>query len=406
MKKILILLICLFTFSNTIYADSMYCYIAKEENENVILKSDDEIKVFFNSSFDENELVSAKYQLYYDPYIFEIVKNNDEYVFHSEKYEINNVKVYSSIIEFEVLGNNSVYENYDIYVKFKVRKNAKKDDTTIELIGNNSNIKQILSYQIDGVEKSSEEKADCVNSKLLYTIDNNDEVKNDSYLSYLNVDSDIGYMTPVFYPKTFEYNVYLYNINSTISLDAVCAVEGCGVDDYFVGEIKENKTVYLETKNNDSIQKYRINFIIPNENNYEIPKLDDLKVIKYDILEEFNPYNKTYHVIIPEEENSLLIDYKSNDEVRIDGNDNFKIGENIVTITASNQYTYVKYYIVVQKEEKEVIEPQKNNEEETKEEINKNDKKDPLMAQNIIIGLIIISMLIAILVFAIKDKEN
>ena len=181
MKKVIIFLFSLFIFSGVVYADPFYCYIGKDSNESKVLTHNDEIKVYFKSTFDGYELVNGKFKLYYDPYVFEIVKNNEEYVFYNENYEIKNVKVYSSIIEFEVDGKENEYNN-DIYVKFKVKESAKVGNTTIELIKNKSNIKQILSSMVDDEEKSYEEDGECLNSKLFYEIKNENEFKNDAYL--------------------------------------------------------------------------------------------------------------------------------------------------------------------------------------------------------------------------------
>ena len=114
-----------------------------------------------------------------------------------------------------------------------------------------------------------------------------------------------------------------------------------------------------------------------------------------------------YHVIVPDTEDSLLIDYESDFDVKIVGNENFKIGENVVVMSVSNNEYTNKYYIIVNKQEKEVIEEKTNNVNEEKKEINNQsvNKKD-MTVPNIIIGLILLITLILIAVFIVKDKED
>lgn len=407
MKKVIIFLFSLFIFSSVVYADPFYCYIGKDSNESKILTHNDEIKVYFKSTFDGYKLVNGKFKLYYDPYVFEIVKNNEEYVFYNENYEIKNVKVYSSIIEFEVDGKENEYNN-DIYVKFKVKESAKVGNTTIELIKNKSSIKQILSSMIDDEEKSYEEDGECLNSKLFYEIKNESVFKNDAYLSYLDIDSDDGYMYPNFEPNVFNYEIYLNNTNNAISLDAVCAVEDCGIDDYYVGEVKKDINVTLKTNVGNNSEAYKIKIIVPKEDtNYEYPTLKDLRILKYNLLEEFHDYDNIYHVIVPDTEDSLLIDYESDYDVKIVGNENFKIGENVVVISVNNNDNINKYYIIVNKQEKEIIKEKTDNVKEEKEEINnQNVNKKDMTIPTIIIGLILLITLILITVFIVKDKQD
>ena len=215
-------------------------------------------------------------------------------------------------------------------------------------------------------------------------------------------------MYPNFEPNVLNYEIYLNNTDNTISLDAVCAVKDCGIDDYYVGEVKKDTNVTLKTNVGNNSETYKIKIIIPKEDNdYEYPTLKDLRILKYNLLEEFHDYDNIYHVIVPDTEDSLLIDYESDFDVKIVGNENFKIGENVVVISVNNNDNVNKYYIIVNKQEKEVIEEKTNNVNEEKKEINNQsvNKKD-MTVPNIIIGLILLITLILIAVFIVKDKED
>ncbi len=411
MKKIILILSVFLFWCGQIYAETNYCYISKDKDENVILKSNDEVKVYFNNSYDY-PISSAKFQLYYNPYVFEIVTNDDEYVFHDESIIIKSVKVYSSVIEFEVEGyidEDKVFPNF--YVKFKVLEDAKDGETTIELLKNNSQItqkKEIISSNADEIEYVSEEVTNttCLNTKLYYVIDNNSDSKeNDSRLSYIGVKDNNGYLYPDFSPSIYEYDLYFEDETDSIILFSTCASKEC-IFDNNVEVKKDMKSVILNSSVNDNKTTYKINVVVPNYKYDEWPTLDNLKVMNYDMLENFSEYTNTYHVNIPDSEDSVLIDYESDYDVEIIGNEDLKIGENIITIVVSNGEYENKYYLIVQKQEKEVIEERSLVKKSDKKDDtnNLNNKSDAV--QNITIGLILFTTLIMITVFILRDKEE
>ena len=107
---------------------------------------------------------------------------------------------------------------------------------------------------------------------------------------------------------------------------------------------------------------------------------------------------------MPQSVNDLSIDYESDFDVKIDGNENLQIGQNVIVISVSNENYTNKYYIVVQKEKEEIIveEPVKEDKTDTKTIGRITDKKMP----NIIVGLLLLITLILITVFIIKNKED
>lgn len=410
MKKI-VLLLSIFLFCCNIYAESNYCYISKDNEENVILKNNDEIKVYFNNSYDY-PIYAAKFKLYYNPYIFEIIQNGDEYIFHDESIIIKNTKVYSSIIEFEVEGYIDENKTFpELYVKFKVKEDAKDGETTIELVKNNSLIvqkKEITSGDVIEPEFVSEEiiKTTCFNSKLYYVIDNSsEEINNDSRLSYIGVVDNNGYLYPNFSPNIKEYDLYYESDEDSIYIESACSINNCEFEE--LKEVsKDSKVVILESGVGDNKTVYTINVVLPNYEYNEWPTLKSLNVMQYEIIEAFDEYTNTYHINVPDTLDSLLIDYESDYDVKILGNENLQIGENIVTIVVSNGEYENKYYLIVQKQEPEVIKERafvsKNNAKE--QAVIK--EKSSNMVQNITIGLILLTTLIMITVFIVKDKEE
>ena len=417
MKKVIFLIIILFLFCNIVYADPHYCYISKEENENVILKNGDEIKVYFSDNFGDT-LLKANFKLYYDPYVFEIVKNESgEYVYHDDYVKIKNAKVYSSIIEFDVEGSEDISLEYPtMYIKFKVKDSAKEGSTIIELINNSSSITSIYegnfySSDVGEYTKIDTNKIDCFNAKLYYKIDNkSDEVLLDSTYSYIGVATEGTYMYPSYSPEVTDYVVEVYNDNDEeIGIEISCAINGeCDNQEYIKVDYKKTKNLKITSKNGSSSTTYNFKINVIDENEYDdnsYPVLTDLKVLHYDLIEEFDSYDRTYHVSIPDTEDSLLIDYESDFDVKIDGNENFKVGENIVVITVSNNKYSNKYYIIVQKQEKEIIEEKTDIKEDNKKE-EVVEKPKSRFNGSIIIGLILLTTLILITVFIVKDKKN
>ncbi len=418
MKRVVIFLLSIFLFTNVVYADPHYCYISKEPNENVILKHGDEIKVYFTDNFYDS-LLKAKFKLYYDPYIFEIVKNdNDEYVFHDDFVSIKNVKVYSSIIEFNVEGSENIELDYPkIYVKFKVKDTAKDGKTIIELINNSSSITTIYegnfySDDVGEFTKIDTTDVDCFNAKLYYKIDNkSDEVLLDSTYSYIGVPFEGAYMYPNYSPDVTKYEIEVYGDElEEIALEISCAINGeCDNEEYIPIDYKNTKSLKVTSRNGSKSTTYEFKINIPNyEDDEDYPILTDLKVLHYDMVEKFDEYDKVYHVIVPDTVDSLSIDYESDYDVSISGNSNFVIGENIVTISVTTKNLTNKYYIVVSKQEKEIIEektPDVKEEEKKNEEPVIENKPSKLMP-TIIIGLILLTVLILIAVFLIKDKEE
>ena len=407
MKKIIIFLIAFFAFVSVAYADPLYCYIEKNSEDNMTLKNGEEVTVYFKSSH-EYGIMNGKYQLYFDPYVFEVVKEEENFVFQDGETKIINAAKHSSIVEFEI-DNDANYENElpKIYIKLKVKEDAKKGSSTVELIGDNSYVRKAQTV----TDENGEEKLDiteekCYNSILKYNIDKDNEEKvNDSSLSSIEFDSSLGYLYPPFAPDTYDYKLYLFDPVEDLYLTTLCAVNGCAEEDFKVGEVKKSKKVTITTKNNGSTTKYNVEAeVLDYDYDESYPTLTKLEVRKYTLAENFDEYRSTYHVVVPEDETSLLIDYESDYDVKIEGNENFDFGENVVIITVSKDKTINKYYIVVQKQHKEIIE------DDTDPVVPSKDKEQPTTGDNrianITLGVIILITLIVLTVFIFGSKRK
>ena len=189
MKKFLMLLISFFMFISFTKADYISCNLQKGVNNNTEYSKGDTIEVNVITDFysEDGILDKANVQIYYNPYVFELLPAyNDENVYIEDGYKITNFNTYSSIIDFSIqniTGKNMYVNGGNILIsklKFKVKDSAPNGQTSIELIGDNSEF----------YVKSSEEEFPCNNSKLYYNIVGNAKINIDSTLSGMSLYTD------------------------------------------------------------------------------------------------------------------------------------------------------------------------------------------------------------------------
>lgn len=418
-KKIFILIMLLFPFA--IYAESGYIFLGKDANESYIIKQGDVVTVYlltnFNAEGVDGIMKSYNAQFFYNPYIFELVKTDNDYIKLQEGWEVTNYKTYSSIINLSVrntieqnsnekLGDN---ENKNIIAKlsFRVKDGVVNQNTYIELLKDNTNY----------IATSNGETLTFDNTEnffLNYDINSNGTKKQDSSLTSISIQNDEGEeetLSPSFNPGTHEYEIYTNS--DSINVYARCITNNCIVkgNDGKIKLTKNTTTINITSTSEDGTkQTYKIKV---NKYNYEgYPELKSLKILKYNTIETFDPDVNTYHVVIPSTEESLLIDYESEYDVSIKGNENLKIGENLVIIeTKNNEGDVNQYYIVVSKTEKEEDKEVPVIEEPTKEEpkIEEKDNKKLYLAICMIISMCAIcciTILISRDIKASKEQEN
>ena len=346
MKKKIFLLMLLLIFPLFVYAEPATMFLGKKSDESYIIKQGDVITMYLLSNYgpnDEGLLESYNAQIYYNPYVFELVKTDNEYIKLPDGWEVTNYKTYSSLINLSVRNTtlenanekleDNEYQNIIAKLSFRVKDNIVNQKTYIELLKDNT-------YYI---EKNNDETLtfkNDLNRFLYYEINDNGGTKLDSHLTSIEVrgeyDTEGIYLTPSFAPSIYEYTVT--TTGNSVYVRGYCYINGCNVEgDSGYIKLTKNKTVtkIVSTALDGTKQTYKIN-IIKTKSYDGYPELKSLKVLKYNMVEEFDPSYTTYHVVIPSTENSLFIDYESDYDVTIKGNENLKIGENIVTIEVKN----------------------------------------------------------------------
>lgn len=385
MKKFLMLLISFFMFISFTKADYISCNLQKGVNNNTEYSKGDTIEVNVITDFysEYGILDKANVQIYYNPYVFELLPAyNDENVYIEDGYKITNFNTYSSIIDFSIqniTGKNMYVNGGNILIsklKFKVKDSAPNGQTSIELIGDNSEF----------YVKSSEEEFPCNNSKLYYNIVGNAKINIDSTLSGMSLYTDKEIFIDI------KPNVTTYSIDThqeSISFYPYCSSSECETTfnptnaevNY---KLKEGKNVIQIINDVDGAKTtytLNINYSKKTEDvQYKFPSLKKLTVENFKFLEEFKEDVYTYHLVVPSTVDSLLIDYDADNDVNVEiiGNENFVTGENIVRIKTNNDYDEGNYYIFVTKAEKEedsklpvIDEPTDDDIKETKNTNNK-----------------------------------
>ena len=415
-KKIFLLIMLLFPL--VIYAETKDIFLGKNINESYVVKQGDVVTVYLLTNFGINEsdgiMESYNAQFFYNPYIFELVKTDNDYIKLQEGWEVTNYKTYSSIINLSVRNStnqnsNEKFENDEnrniiAKISFRVKDNAVNQNTYIELLKDNTNY----------ITRTGDETLTFDNTKnffLNYEINSTGTKKQDSNLTSISIEGKYGYedLIPSFNPGTYNYEI---NTNSDfINVNASCATTNCSITGN-IGKInltKDSTTIkIISTSQDGTKQEYKIKV---NKYKYdEYPELKSLKILKYNMIEPFEPYVNTYHINIPSTEDSLLIDYESEFDVTIKGNENLKIGENLVVIETKNSEGDVNtYYLIVSKTEQEEDKEVPVVEEPKKEEqkVEKKDNKKLYLAICMIISMCAIGCITILISRDIKlNKEE
>lgn len=415
-KKMLLLILLLFPL--VIYAESGYIFLGKSVDESYVIKEGDVVTVYLLTNFGINDadglMKSYNAQFFYNPYIFELVKTDNNYIKLQDGWEVTNYKTYSSIINLSVrntIEQNSNEklednENKNIIAKlsFRVKDGVVNQNTYIELLKDNTNYIAASSGETLTFENSE-------NFFINYNINSNGIKKQDSSLTSISIQDSDGYdetLSPSFNPGVHEYE--LYTDSDTINVYARCITNNCIVsgNNGKINLTKNTTTIKITSTSVDGTkQEYKIKVNKYNDEVY--PELKGLKVLKYNMIETFNPDINTYHVVIPSTEENLLIDYESEYDVTIKGNENLKVGENIITIETKNGDMTATYYLIVNKTEQEedkdvpvVEEPKK--EDNTKKEVKSNKRIYLLICM--IISVCAIICITILIIDDIKSQKN
>lgn len=342
--------------------------------------------------------------------------------------DINDVIYTNDKLEVNVLVNSQNVNDYingiDAYIKLSDNLELEDiifsnlfvgnyKDNHIVMAGNDINNDVLLTLVIGCVSEGkasiefSGEMAKNLDIKQFETITKEFDVirKISSNNDLESLNASIGTFDKEFDKDITSYTLVVpYDTNSVTLfgtlLDMYSSVSG--LTQY---ELLENKTIanIVVTAEDGSIKTYIVTIIKEaapvvspivyyySSNNY----LKLLEIKNYDI--DFNKYTETYNITVDEKIDSLEITAlaeHSGARVQITGNENFKIGENVVIIkvTAENGNSR-EYKIIVNKEEK-------------KDAINVEENTSNTVEKIIIIVLIVLVVLGLLYLIFKKDEEE
>lgn len=229
-------------------------------------------------------------------------------------------------------------------------------------------------------------------------------VSNNSYLESLN--SDVGTFDKEFDKDVTEYTLTVpYDTTKVVLSGALADIYSSvnGLTEYTLNGEKTVATITV-TAEDGSTRTYIINIVkeaakpiayYPSTDNY----LKELTIDGYEI--EFDKDVTEYKITVNNDVDSLDIKAIANDRrstVVITGNENFKVGENIVTITVKAENGSTKEYkIIVNKKEKK----------KKATTLGEVEKDNSTIEKIIIIGLIVLVVLgLLYLIFKKDEEEN
>lgn len=178
------------------------------------------------------------------------------------------------------------------------------------------------------------------------------EKSSDSTLSNITISQ--GVLSPEFSKDVTEYTVYqIKDTINKIKITPACTVENTCSFDISGGKSVSGSTVTLNIGENDIIidvtsedgvntTTYKIN-VIRGETSYNSSRLGKLSFGDYVLTPTFAPAKTKYALTVPNEVTTVsqIIEYATEDSeatelVKVEGIDNFVVGENKLTITVSN----------------------------------------------------------------------
>ena len=344
MKK-LILFVTLLLCSLNVYALAPITTELKYKTENKNLNPGDIITIDYiikcNSNCDELSPKEGTATIRYNSYIFGIVsETNNGFIGNNGKWILNSISGYTPYVT-ETKNQLLIYnysfpsENYEVLeenkeyliasIKFKVKENVVKQDTSIYL---ETGEHDLICYSGNACGKA-------ITNTLDYHING---LNDNSYLKSLNVNK--GKLMPEFDKEINSYVVYVdynvSNINIGASCEEKCILTGRGNQYLVTGE---NKFIITSKAESGSERKYYLTVIRAADErsgdsslkNVVLKNKDDLKTVPYDFV--MTQYN--YNITVPYDVKSILVEAKTNDlkatynaKEEID----LKVGDNRYTI--------------------------------------------------------------------------
>ena len=413
--------------TKTIY---IYYYNENEYNENVLTRSNDLGAVFTYSvmylykngeSITGTRLINSINLNNCDKYVVDSSDNEitDSEISNDDRLVVSNGKV---ILEYKIV----LLDDAEVSLKTNVIDNVSiGDKVNVEFILNNINMSDV--YNIHGIIEYDHDILSLDEFEGLTLSDyEEDGYKQYYYNSNSDNAEDYRYAYLYYNESTGEFYLYSNYMNGETLLKTVFTAESTSDDTTIT--FKDLKITYNDINlKNDYVS---VNFAVTytsnvggdvedtivdssnNDNNNSKPVaiftnnevklssnslLDDLKIKGYDI--EYNPSTYEYYVKVKNSVKSLDIEAILADNSAsyvIKGNENFKVGENIVeVIVTAEDGSSSTYKIIVDREDKK----------ETAEKVENQEKKNDGITK-IIIVVLIVAVIGGLVYLIFKDDQE
>ena len=266
----------------------------------------------------------------------------------------NDLDVTCEVKQLESTTTLSIYDGIYTYVGTEAGANFPAGEyQLVEVVLTNSDTSKKPQVEVSlknayiGSEQKSLSTSVSVGAKEVER-----EKSSDSTLSNITVSQ--GVLSPEFSKDVTEYTVYqIKDTINKIKITPACTVENTCSFDISGGKSVSGSTVTLNIGENDIIidvtsedgvntTTYKIN-VIRGETSYNSSRLGKLSFGDYVLTPSFTPATTKYALTVPNEVTTVsqIIEYATEDPeatefVKVEGVDNFVVGENKLTITVSN----------------------------------------------------------------------
>lgn len=405
---VFIILFCVFCICNISYAtETGVVYI---ESDKEIIEKDDEVEVSINLK--DAKTAACNFSLYFD---------NSKFEFISETENVNVVENKILCVWYDINGGKTPKEGELAKFKFKAKEDGIATfviegefySETGQLIQTDFKEKQVQIKEKKGIsEEQKEEKGRNFQSE-------------NAYLQVLRLDRE-G-IVPTFNKDVYQYYLTIPSIINEIEVLAISENPNAKVE--ITGNTNlenEINTINITVMSENQSQKKVYSIQVTKTDDFEMANtnLEILAIENYLLNPPFDTNKTNYNIEISNTVKELKIfavPENENAKVNIIGNDNLKVGNNLitVTVTSANGVTKKDYIIKVYKrdleEENVFLEEQKAQIEEAKEiykpeetssEVDKNEEKKKDNYKLLIVCLSLIIFIIIIVVVFIKNRKK
>lgn len=229
---------------------------------------------------------------------------------------------------------------------------------TVQIIGIREDMKSKLTgngiYQLTEDEKRIDLTVTAEDgSTKVYSVLVTKKKDNNANLESLTINN--GELVPEFDKDTTEYTVEVENYIESITLNGIPESDSSAVtgNQSYNLSVGENKLSIVVTAQDGTIKTYFVT-VTRKENELDKTLLEDLSVEEGELLPNFSPNNFNYVVNIPNEYESVTINYKKHNEdaiVEVFDNENLVVGPNTVLVKVSYDGVGTTYTLEVIRQE-------------------------------------------------------